>query len=336
MSNSLGPHGLSSSRLLCPWDSPGKNTGVGSHSLLKGIFPTQGWNPGLLHSRKILYCLNHPRSNGGAGPQREIFTVLRLAGQEITQLGVEVMVGICQGFRGWGWVGDTLNRENSICKAMEIWNRSCFETSFEKSNPFWLFSDSRGDPCMMSDQDGLGKMIAKEMDQGYGQQRVGEGFENKEPCPLCILGQSLWQPRARWSGTVAVGWEEGPESDTGRTLSGDEGIRMMSSVTAGRAGGSEAVGNGESWWAGMRKVRKQQVSNGSKEKLQLSAGEGRRYSSRWHHWASLLSSNLSAFQSLWWFPWTHFVFSSSLGQIRRAVTGPCSCKTLIVGGGVNL
>lgn len=44
---------------------------------------------------------------------------------------------------------------------------------------------------MMSDQDGLGKMIAKEMDQGYGQQRVGEGFENKEPCPLCILGQSL-------------------------------------------------------------------------------------------------------------------------------------------------
>ena len=75
-------------------------------------------------------------------------------------------------------------------------------------------------------------------------------------------------------------------SDTGRTLSGDEGISMMPSVTAGRAGGSEAVGNGESWWAGMRKVRKQQVSNGSKEKPQLSAGEGRRYSSRWHHWAS--------------------------------------------------
>ena len=31
-----------------PWDSPGKNTGVGSHSFLQGIFPTQGLNPGLL------------------------------------------------------------------------------------------------------------------------------------------------------------------------------------------------------------------------------------------------------------------------------------------------
>ena len=35
-------------RLFCPWDSPGKNTGVSYHSLLQGIFPTQGSNPGLL------------------------------------------------------------------------------------------------------------------------------------------------------------------------------------------------------------------------------------------------------------------------------------------------
>ena len=32
-------------RLLCPWNSPDQNTGVGSHFLLQGIFPTQGWNP---------------------------------------------------------------------------------------------------------------------------------------------------------------------------------------------------------------------------------------------------------------------------------------------------
>ena len=43
----LWPHGLYPARLLCPWDSPGKNTGVGSHSLLQGIFLTQGSNPGL-------------------------------------------------------------------------------------------------------------------------------------------------------------------------------------------------------------------------------------------------------------------------------------------------
>ena len=44
MSNSLQP-----TRLLCPWNFPGKNTGVGCHFLLQGIFPTQRLNPRLLH-----------------------------------------------------------------------------------------------------------------------------------------------------------------------------------------------------------------------------------------------------------------------------------------------
>ena len=46
-------------RFLCPWNSPGKNTEVGCHSLLQGIFNTQGWNRCLLHRRQILYCLSH-------------------------------------------------------------------------------------------------------------------------------------------------------------------------------------------------------------------------------------------------------------------------------------
>ena len=50
MSNSLQHH-----RLYSPWNSPGKNTGVGSHSLLQGIFPTQGLNPGLPHCRLIFF-----------------------------------------------------------------------------------------------------------------------------------------------------------------------------------------------------------------------------------------------------------------------------------------
>ena len=49
-------------RLLCPWNSPGKNTGVGGHSLLQGIFPTQGLNPGLPHCKWILYQLSHQGS----------------------------------------------------------------------------------------------------------------------------------------------------------------------------------------------------------------------------------------------------------------------------------
>ena len=47
---------------LCPWNSPGKNTGVDSHSLLQGLFPTQGLKPGLLHCRWILYHLSHQGS----------------------------------------------------------------------------------------------------------------------------------------------------------------------------------------------------------------------------------------------------------------------------------
>ena len=39
LSDSLQPHGLQPASLLCPWDSPGKNTGVDSHALLQGIFP---------------------------------------------------------------------------------------------------------------------------------------------------------------------------------------------------------------------------------------------------------------------------------------------------------
>ena len=45
--------------LYSPWNSPDQNTGVGSRSLLQGIFPTQGSNPGLLNYRWILYQLNH-------------------------------------------------------------------------------------------------------------------------------------------------------------------------------------------------------------------------------------------------------------------------------------
>ena len=43
-------------------DSPGKNTGVGFHALLQGIFPTQGWNPDLPHGSRFFYCLRHQGS----------------------------------------------------------------------------------------------------------------------------------------------------------------------------------------------------------------------------------------------------------------------------------
>ena len=48
-SNSLQSHGLQPTRLLCLWNFPGKNTGVGIHFLLQGIFSTQGLNPCLFY-----------------------------------------------------------------------------------------------------------------------------------------------------------------------------------------------------------------------------------------------------------------------------------------------
>ena len=63
VSDSLRPQGLYS-----PWNSLGQNTGVGSLSLLQGIFPTQGSNPGLSHCRRILYQLSHKGSLGVDGP----------------------------------------------------------------------------------------------------------------------------------------------------------------------------------------------------------------------------------------------------------------------------
>ena len=59
VSDSLRPHGLWPTRLLCPWNSPGQNTGVGSCSHLQGIFMTQGLNQGLPHCRQILYHLSY-------------------------------------------------------------------------------------------------------------------------------------------------------------------------------------------------------------------------------------------------------------------------------------
>ena len=62
MSDSVQPCGLQPARLLCPWDSPGKNTGMGCHVLLQRIFPTQELN---LH---LLYLLHWQASSLPLGP----------------------------------------------------------------------------------------------------------------------------------------------------------------------------------------------------------------------------------------------------------------------------
>ena len=67
MSDFLWPHGLHS-----PWNSPGQNTGVGSLSLLQGVFPNQGSNPGLPRCGPILYQLSHKETEGWGFIQRPL------------------------------------------------------------------------------------------------------------------------------------------------------------------------------------------------------------------------------------------------------------------------
>ena len=63
LSDSSWPHGLQSARLLCPWNSPGKNIDMSSHALLQEIFLIQGSTLGLPHYRQILYHLSHKESS---------------------------------------------------------------------------------------------------------------------------------------------------------------------------------------------------------------------------------------------------------------------------------
>ena len=67
VSTSLGPHGL-----YVLWNSPGQNTTVGSLSLLQGIFPTQGSNPGLPHRRQIVCRLSHQPPGKGSSSTRPL------------------------------------------------------------------------------------------------------------------------------------------------------------------------------------------------------------------------------------------------------------------------
>ena len=79
MSDPLRLHGLQLARLLCPWNFPRKNTGVGCHFLLQGTFPTQGSNPcllRLLHWQADSLPLNHlgiPRQHESNENQRKLF-----------------------------------------------------------------------------------------------------------------------------------------------------------------------------------------------------------------------------------------------------------------------
>ena len=81
-------------RTQCPWRSPGKNTGVGSHSLLQGIFPTQGWKPALLHCRQSLHHLRYQGSPWIENPWVQILGLLLPSAGSLTSLSLNFL--LCQ------------------------------------------------------------------------------------------------------------------------------------------------------------------------------------------------------------------------------------------------
>ena len=76
MSDSVRPHRRQPTRLPHPWDSPGKNTGVGCHSLFQAIVQTQALNPGLPPCRQILHQLS-PREAHSRGELNSKYQTLR-------------------------------------------------------------------------------------------------------------------------------------------------------------------------------------------------------------------------------------------------------------------
>ena len=114
MSDSLSPTGLSPARPLCPWDSPGKNTGVDCHFLLQGIFLTQGWNLDLLHRRQILYHLSCREVGYSVFCLRFMFALIVLFFRMCLFLAVPRSSLLAQAFSG-------LRAQASGCSGFSCW-----------------------------------------------------------------------------------------------------------------------------------------------------------------------------------------------------------------------
>ena len=115
-----------------PWNSPGKNTGVGSLSLLQGIFPTQGSNPGLQHCRRILYQLSHK------GSPRILEWVAYPFSIGSSWLGNLTSISCIAGWFFTNWA----IREAQI---MDCWPPIMTATAYEASNMFMLYITFRFD-----------------------------------------------------------------------------------------------------------------------------------------------------------------------------------------------
>ena len=121
MSESLQPHGLQPSRILCPRDFPGENTGVVCHFLLQGIFPMQGWNPHLLHWQVDSLPLSHQGS-----PRRNIACLMWLSTYPSLARGTQSRILLLQG-QGGIWLQYSPHQDSASSQGGVGWERHCRE-----------------------------------------------------------------------------------------------------------------------------------------------------------------------------------------------------------------
>ena len=150
-------YGLKPARLLCRWDSPGKNTRVGCHALLQRIFPAQGLNPSLLH----LLCLQAgslPLAPAGKSFRGSTATLLRFA---FFQLYWDITVHLKQNFYStmifWyivkllqssSWIQPSPQRVTFLCicllTTLKIYFLSKFHTYYRVNSRSWWWTGRPG------------------------------------------------------------------------------------------------------------------------------------------------------------------------------------------------
>ena len=148
----LQPHGLYLARLLCLWDSPGKNTGEGCHALLQGIFPTQGSTPGLFTLLRWQWVLYHQRHLGGPPPPHTSFIFSHKSSNKITSS--PFFLNLTTNKRPVNQHSGRLKLTRSFIRAwllaappgIQCWVRTCPPTTSAPSLPHPLLSGVHA-PC---------------------------------------------------------------------------------------------------------------------------------------------------------------------------------------------
>ena len=135
VSDSLWSHGLYAARLLCPWNSPGKNTGVGSHSLLQGIFHTQEPGSPALQAGSLL-----------AEPPQIAASKVTLSREKcilaMASLFVHSFFYLFNNFLGHSW-GPSIPSESLIWPALNCLMGCCPSFGFAKMTPLPYYTTSR-------------------------------------------------------------------------------------------------------------------------------------------------------------------------------------------------